>query len=104
MTFNGWLQIALFCAVVTLLVKPFGLYMTRVFTGERTFLSPVLGPLERATYWLCGVEEPREQSWVVYAVAMLVFSLAGFLLLYVLMALQALLPFNPAGSAAVEQG
>src|SRR4051812_8019503 len=104
MTFNGWLQIALFCAVVTLLVKPFGLYMTRVFTGERTFLSPVLGPLERATYWLCGVDERREQSWVVYAVAMLLFSLAGFLLLYVLMRLQALLPFNPAGQAAVEPG
>src|SRR4051794_12186038 len=104
MTVNGWLQIALFCAIIVLLVKPLGLYMTRVFTGERTFLSPVLGPLERATYWLCGVDERREQSWVVYAVAMLLFSLAGFLLLYVLMRLQALLPFNPAGQSAVEQG
>jgi K+-transporting ATPase ATPase A chain len=104
MTVNGWLQIALFCAIVTLLVKPFGLYMTRVFTGERTFLSPVLGPVERATYWLGGVDEKREQSWVVYAVAMLLFSLAGFLLLYALMRLQALLPFNPAGQSAVEPG
>lgn len=103
MTVNGWLQIALYCAIVTLLVKPFGLYMTRVFSGERTFLSPVLGPIERGVYWLCGVDEKREQSWVIYAIAMLLFSLAGFLLLYVLMRLQALLPFNPAGQSAVEE-
>jgi len=104
MTVNGWLQIALFCAIVTLLVKPFGLYLTRVFSGERTLLSPVLGPIERGIYWLCGVDERREQGWVVYAVAMLLFSLAGFLLLYALMRLQALLPFNPAGQATVEPG
>ncbi|MBS0526362.1 MAG: potassium-transporting ATPase subunit KdpA [Proteobacteria bacterium] len=104
MTFNGWLQIAFFAAIVTLLVKPLGLYMTRVFSGERTFLSPVLGPVERATYWLCGVDERREQRWVVYAVAMLLFSLAGFLTLYLLMRLQAVLPFNPAGQPAVEEG
>jgi len=104
MTLNGWLQIALFCAIVTLLVKPLGLYMTRVFTGERTFLSPVLGPIERGTYWLCGVDERREQGWVAYAVAMLLFSLAGFLTLYALMRLQGVLPFNPAGQSAVEPG
>jgi K+-transporting ATPase ATPase A chain len=104
MTFNGWLQIALYCAVIILLVKPFGGYMTRVFTGERTFLSPVLGPVERVFYSLCGVDEKREQSWVGYAVAMLMFSLAGFLSLYALMRFQALLPFNPAGQSAVEEG
>src|SRR5689334_14866238 len=104
MTVNGWLQIALFCAIVTLLVKPLGYYMTRVFSGERTFLSPVIGPAERGIYWLCGVDERREQGWVVYAVAMLLFSLAGFLTLYALMRLQALLPFNPAGQSAVEEG
>src|SRR6187551_466605 len=104
MTINGWLQIALYCVVVTLLVKPLGLYMTRVFSGERTPLSPVLGPLERGLYRLCGVDERTEQGWVVYAVAMLLFSLAGFLLLYALMRLQALLPFNPAGQSAVEPG
>lgn len=104
MTLNGWLQIALFCVVVTLLVKPFGAYMTRVFGGEGTALSPVLGPLERGIYRLCGVDQRSEQSWVVYAVAMLLFSLAGFLLLYALMRLQAVLPFNPAGQSAVEQG
>jgi K+-transporting ATPase ATPase A chain len=104
MTVNGWLQIALFSALIILIVKPLGYYMTRVFDGERTFLSPVLAPVERFTYWLCGVDERREQSWVVYAVAMLLFSLAGFLTLYALMRLQAVLPFNPAGQSAVEQG
>ncbi|HEY2873836.1 MAG TPA: potassium-transporting ATPase subunit KdpA [Reyranella sp.] len=104
MTVNGWLQIALFSALIILIVKPLGSYMTRVFSGERTFLSPVLGPVERGVYRLCGVDQRREQSWVVYAVAMLLFSLAGFLTLYALMRLQALLPFNPAGQSAVEQG
>ena len=104
MTFNGWLQIALFCAVVVLLVKPFGGYMTRVFTGERTFLSPVLGPLERVFYRLSGVDERSDQNWLAYAVSMLLFSLVGFASLYALMRVQALLPFNPAGQAAVEEG
>jgi K+-transporting ATPase ATPase A chain len=104
MTVNGWLQIALFAALIILIVKPLGSYMTRVFNGERTFLSPVLAPVERGIYRLCGVDEKREQSWVVYAVAMLLFGLAGFLSLYALMRLQALLPFNPAGQSAVEQG
>ncbi|CAN5716186.1 potassium-transporting ATPase subunit KdpA [soil metagenome] len=103
MTLNGWLQIALFCVLVTLIVKPLGFYMTRVFNGDRTPLSPVLGPLERGIYRLCGVDERREQGWVAYAVAMLLFSLAGFLSLYALMRLQAVLPFNPAGQSAVEQ-
>ena len=104
MTVNGWLQIALFAALIILIVKPLGSYMTRVFNGERTFLSPVLAPVERGIYRLCGVDEKREQSWVVYVVAMLLFGLAGFLSLYALMRLQALLPFNPAGQSAVEQG
>ncbi len=103
MTFDGWIQIALFCVVVTLLVKPLGGYMTRVFSGERTFLSPVLGPVERGFYRLSGVDERTEQSWLTYAVAMLLFNLAGFLLLYALMRFQALLPFNPAGQSAVEE-
>ena len=103
MTMNGWLQIALYCVVVTLLVKPFGGYMTRVFTGERNFLSPVLGPVERSIYRLCGVDPKQEQHWVTYAVAMLFFSAAGFVTLYALQRLQAMLPFNPAGQSAVEQ-
>ena len=64
MTFDGWIQIALFCVVVTLLVKPLGGYMTRVFAGERTFLSPVLGPVERGFYRLSGVDERAEQHWL----------------------------------------
>ena len=105
MTFNGWLQIALYCVVIVLLVKPFGGYMTRVFAGERTFLSPVLGPVERVFYELSGVDEKSDQNWLTYAVSMLLFSLVGFASLYALMRLQAVLPFfNPAGQPAVEEG
>src|SRR5690349_9205483 len=103
MTITGWLQIALFGAIVILIARPFGGYMTRVFAGERTFLSPVLRPIERAVYWCCGVDEKQEQHWVTYAVAMLLFSVAGFLSLYALQRLQDVLPFNPAGQSAVEQ-
>src|ERR1700720_4576895 len=95
MTVNGFVQIALFCAVVVLLVKPFGYYMTRVFKGERTFLSLPLRPLERAIYALSGVKEDEEQDWKSYGLAVLTFSRAGFLALYALQRLQALLPFNP---------
>jgi K+-transporting ATPase ATPase A chain len=103
MTFDGWIQIALFCVVITLLVKPLGGYMTRVFAGERTFLSPALGPVERGIYRLSGVDERADQNWLTYAVSMLLFSLAGFLSLYALMRFQTLLPFNPAGQSAVEE-
>ena len=103
MTFNGWFQIALFSVVVVLLVKPLGGYMTRVFNGERTWLSSVLGPVERGLYRLSGVDERDDQHWVTYVVAMLLFSLAGFLSLHALMRLQAALPFNPAGLPAVEE-
>jgi K+-transporting ATPase ATPase A chain len=103
MTFDGWIQIALFCVVITLLVKPLGGYMTRVFSGERTFLSPVLGPVERGFYRLGGVDARTEQNLLTYAVAMLLFNLSGFLVLYALMRFQALLPFNPAGQSAVEE-
>jgi potassium-transporting ATPase potassium-binding subunit len=104
MTFDGWIQIALYGAVIVLLIKPFGGYMTRVFTGERTFLSPVLVPVERAFYRLSGVDEKSDQNWLTYAVGMLLFSLVGFISLYALMRFQALLPFNPAGQSTVEQG
>jgi potassium-transporting ATPase potassium-binding subunit len=102
MTVNGWLQIALYSVIVVLLTKPLGGYMTKVFAGERTFLSPVLRPVERAIYWCCGVDETHEQHWVTYGVAMLFFSAAGFLVLYALMRLQAVLPFNPADQSAVD--
>jgi potassium-transporting ATPase potassium-binding subunit len=95
MTFNGWLQIALYCVLLVLLTKPLGGYLSRVFNGERTLLSPVLGPLERGLYRVSGVDETQEQHWVTYAVAMLAFSFAGFVVLYALQRLQAVLPFNP---------
>jgi K+-transporting ATPase ATPase A chain len=101
MTLNGWLQIALFCVAVVALVKPLGWYMTRVFSGERTFLSPVLRPIEIGLYRAGGVDETREQHWLTYTVAMLLFHVGGFLILYALLRLQAGLPFNPAGMSAV---
>jgi potassium-transporting ATPase potassium-binding subunit len=103
MTITGWIQILLLSAIVTALVRPLGGYMTRVFSGERTILSPVLRPIEQALYWVGGVSESREQDWVSYAVAMLFFHVGGFLILYVLMRTQALLPFNPAGQSAVAE-
>jgi len=101
MTVIGWIQIVLFCAIVIALVKPLGGYMTRVFNGERTFLSPVLRPIEVVLYGVGDVDEKREQHWLTYTVAMLLFNLAGFLLLYALMRLQGVLPLNPAGQSAV---
>jgi len=103
MTVNGWIQIAIYCVLITAFVKPFGAFMARVFEGERTFLHPILRPVERAVYWVCGVDEKQEQHWLAYAVAMLMFSIAGFVTLYALMRFQASLPFNPAGEAPVEE-
>ena len=101
MTVIGWLQIALYGAVIVALTKPLGLYMTRVFTGERTMLSPVLRPFERGLYRVAGIDETQEQGWVSYLVAMVYLHVGGFLLLYALLRLQGLLPFNPAGQGAV---
>src|SRR5262245_25429664 len=101
MTVIGWMQILVFCAIVAALVVPLGGYMTRVFNGERTFLSPVLRPVEAGLYWLGGVDEKREQHWVTYTVSMLFFHVGGFLILYFLMRLQAGLPVNPADRSAV---
>jgi potassium-transporting ATPase potassium-binding subunit len=103
MTSNGWLQIALFGVIVIAITRPFGGYMTRVFAGERTFLSPVLRPLERLVYWCCGIDETQEQSWRIYAVSMVFFGVAGFVTLYALQRLQWYLPFNPQGQPGVEQ-
>lgn len=101
MTLYGWIQILLFCAIVLALVKPLGSYMTRVFKGERTFLSPVLAPVERGLYALAGTHEREEQHWSGYAVALLLFNLAGLLLLYGLQRFQGLLPLNPDGMGTV---
>ena len=101
MTAIGWFQILLFCAIIVALVKPLGGYMTRVFNGERTFLSPILRPVEAGLYWIGGVDERREQHWLTYTVAMLFFSFGGLLVVYAVMRLQAVLPFNPAEQSAV---
>jgi potassium-transporting ATPase potassium-binding subunit len=103
MTALGWLQIILYCVIIVALVKPLGWYMTRVFNGERTFLSPILRPVEAGIYWIGGVDERREQHWLTYTVAMLLFHVGGFLVIYGLMRLQALLPFNPAGQSTVAE-
>jgi len=97
MTAIGWVQIALFCAVIVALTPVAGAYMTAVFEGRRTWLSPVVRPVERAVYWLGGVDETREQHWLTYTVAMLLFHVGGALLIYLLMRLQQFLPFNPQG-------
>jgi potassium-transporting ATPase potassium-binding subunit len=103
MTAIGWIQILLFCVIIVALTKPLGWYMTRVFEGQWTFLSPVLRPIEVAIYWIGGVDEKREQHWVTYTLAMLFFHVGGFLILYALMRLQAVLPFNPAEQSAVAE-
>jgi K+-transporting ATPase ATPase A chain len=95
MTIVGWLQISLLFLAVIIVIKPLGLYMARVFSGERTFLSPVLGRLERDLYRASGINPDKEQSWLGYTLAMLAFSLAGFVALYAMLRLQAYLPLNP---------
>lgn len=101
MTVNGWFQIAIYFVILTALVAPLGRFMARVFEGERTFLTPVLRPVEGALYRIAGVEEKREQDWITYTVAMLLFNAAGFLLVYAFQRLQHALPLNPAEQSAV---
>jgi potassium-transporting ATPase potassium-binding subunit len=101
MTTIGWIQILLYCAIIVAITPVLGAYMTRVFNGERTFLTPILRPVELALYGAAGVDEKREQGWLAYTVGMLLFHIGGFLILYGLMRFQALLPFNPADQSAV---
>src|SRR5215510_12148387 len=101
MTLIGWIQIILFCVIIVALVKPLGWYMTRVFNGERTFMSPILRPVEGVIYKVAGVDPAREQHWLTYTMGMLFFHIAGFAFLYALMRFQGVLPFNPADQSAV---
>lgn len=101
MNATALVQIALFIGLLFALTKPLGAYMARVFQGERTWLSPILSPLERAIYRVSGVDPAAEQRWTGYAAASLLFSLAGMVLLYVLQRLQGLLPLNPQGFGPV---
>jgi potassium-transporting ATPase potassium-binding subunit len=102
MTANGWFQILLFLGLVLLVTKPLGVYMTRVFNRERTFMDLVLRPLERLLYRVTGVDEEREMRWTEYAISMLLFSLASMIVLYLMERLQGYLPFNPQKLGAVN--
>jgi K+-transporting ATPase ATPase A chain len=97
MTANGILQIAVFFLLILALTKPLGSYMTAVFDGKRTFLHPVLHPLERLCYAACGVKESVEQRWTQYVASLLTFSIFSFLILYLLQRFQGVLPLNPIG-------
>jgi potassium-transporting ATPase potassium-binding subunit len=101
MTAIGWAQILIYCAIIIAITPILGAYMTRVFNGEHTFLSPVLRPVEALLYKMAGVDERQEQHAVTYTVGMLLFHVGGFLILYVLMRVQGFLPFNPAEQTAV---
>ena len=101
MTINGWLQIFVFLALIFAVTKPMGVFMTRVFSRERTFLDPVLRPIERLLYRGTGVDERHEMRWTEYATAMLLFSVVSMLLLYVIQRVQAMLPLNPQHFAGV---
>jgi len=95
MTANGWFQIGLFLLVIFILTRPLGVFMTRVFSGEKTFLDPVLRPVERIVYRLTGVDEKHEMRWTEYAAAMLLFSGVSMALLYLIERTQKWLPLNP---------
>jgi len=97
MTLLGWLQIGLMVAAVLLLVKPLGLYMAAVFEGRRTLLSPMLGPVEKLFYSVSGVQPDKEHGWLGYTLAVLAFSIAGFVALFGILRFQDLLPLNPQG-------
>ncbi len=101
MTSAGILQIVLYCVVVTAGAIPLGFYMARIYQGERTFLSPLLRPVERGLYRICAVNPEQEQHWTAYAFAVLAFSVVGIVAMYAIMRLQAMLPLNPAGEAPV---
>ena len=101
MTANGWLQFALYSLVLLATIRPVGAYMARVFEGERTWLDPVLKPIERLIYKLSGVNAAEEMNWREYAFAMLGLSAVTLLVTYAIERLQAHLPWNPQGLAAV---
>ena len=102
MTLSGWIQIAVLFIAVLAITKPLGLYMFKVFSGERTWVSPVLVPVERAIYRVSGVDETKEQSWLAYAIGLLLFSLVGLMLTFVILRTQGSLPWNPEDFGAVK--
>ncbi|MDX1002140.1 potassium-transporting ATPase subunit KdpA [Sinorhizobium medicae] len=104
MTIVGWLQISLLFLAVLVVIKPLGLHMARVFSGERNAFSPLFSPIERGLYAAAGVDPVKEQGWLAYTLSMLAFSLAGFVGLYAILRLQAWLPLNPQGFGNVPPG
>src|SRR6202048_2732445 len=104
MTANGWFQIGFYLLVIFLLTKPVGIFMTRVFNREKTFLDPILRPVERLVYRLTGIDEKHEMRWTEYAIAMLLFSGVSLALLYLIDRTQKWLPFNPQKFGNVEPG
>lgn len=102
MTINGWLQIAVFLALVLAATKPLGVYMAKVFNREKTFLDPLLRPIERLIYRTTVVDDSREMRWTEYANAMLLFSVVSMLLLYLIQRMQGMLPLNPQHLGAVS--
>ena len=102
MTINGWLQIAFYLLLVLAVTKPLGIFMARVFSREKTFLDPVLRPVEKLIYRMTGVDQEHEMAWTEYAVAMLLFSVVSMLLLYLIQRVQGFLPFNPQKLGAVS--
>ena len=102
MTINGWLQILLFLVLVFLVTKPLGVFMARVFNREKTFMDPVLRPIERLLYRLTGVDENHEMRWTEYATSMLLFSVVSMIVLYLMQRLQGYVPFNPQKFGAVS--
>ncbi len=101
MTANGWFQIGLYLILLLAITKPMGVYMARVFSGEKTFMDPLMRPIERLLYRMTGVDETHEMRWTEYAVAMLLLSVASMVLLYVIMRAQQWLPWNPQHFGAV---
>lgn len=102
MTINGWLQILLFFALVLLMTKPLGMFMTRVFSGKRNLLSPILHPIERLIYKVCSVDAEREMRWTEYALSIVWYSVVSGIILYLIQRLQGVLPFNPQDLAGVD--
>jgi len=102
MNISGWIQLALFIGLLLLITKPLGIYLFQVLDANgRTFLDPVIKPVERLTYRLIGVDPNREQGWILYTIAMLIFSLVTMLLTYAILRLQNILPLNPQQFPAV---
>ncbi len=102
MTANGWFQILFFLALIFLVTKPMGVHMARVFNRERTFMDPVLRPIEKLLYRVTTVDETHEMRWTEYAISMLLFSLVSMVVLYLMERMQGFLPFNPQKLGAVS--